>query len=340
MKNKVLATTMAIGLTVVSAVSFVGCKGDKQTKTEIPMAEFTEVLKTSYDAYCGGLQSAENFKDFGVKAAQTLSYVESFEREHTPDGATEPVSVTYTEMEKYEMEASLIIKTVGDVLCLKMETAGRYLETDYYDNGVRIDEPLTLTTYDRTENIQLVFGVDNDVYYARVYAKVQDTKTVDGSETEYLENSETKFYKTFETEEDYLNELFEAIEYGAKDYINSPYLIYENDEILIMYSGILDIWKSQNQYGLELNIVLPEVDYEDREFALNYAIMNIVYTKLGPKSMYYTMVTNREYERSESTIEMDYLENVSLTLDENALDGYTETDFYADDYMRGLESFN
>lgn len=337
MKNKVLASTMAIGLSVVSAVSFVGCKGDNEANVEVSMSEFSKVVKSSYDNTFKELDSVESFQNLAADVVASAHNLDKFEREHIPDGETEAVKVTYTNESYIDYDVSFAIKMVDGALCFQIDSIENRWAKWYDEYEAPTNAPLALATCDGKEILQLVCGVDDGVYYMRAYAKAQETWNVEGGETE-TEEKEDKFYKTYENKDEYLSELADVLDVVGSSYISAAYMMFEDGEIMLRNSGALDVWKTGDVYVADLNLAVPMVDYEFKQFSYMCASLRTSYTELRPKSINFEVERASDWETVKENTTIKFLDEATLTLAANALDGYTEnTEFDFDDYICRLE---
>lgn len=321
MKRKILGSAIAIGLSVASAVSFVGC-GEGKTWKEVGMADYLKVVHSSFENYCMNRVDVTDFAETGVEVSVIQKQERSFERSHTPDGETTPVSVIYTDVLVMESEMTLAIKEVNDVLCLRVDVETSGTQTYYDEDFAPENEPLIQTVESMTRNTSLVFGFENDIYYVK--AMENFTLKADG-EDGLDETTLEKTYTTFADLDEYYEELQYWVDEISNQFIFSTYMLFSEDS-LMSYNGMMNTEQSGDEYRATLSVALPTISTSLKEFSCVYIGMTNVHTKNAPKSFEVSLCFDEPGEKTESLATVEYLSKATLKLDANALDGYERDD--------------
>ena len=323
MKRKFLLSIMAMSLAIVSLFTFTACKdGDSGAKT-VSNEEFSKGVKASFDNFVDSHADYDNYGEYKVVASADIQDVYDTEWRYTPDGADEPIYVTYTNTESIKANVVYNVKRIGGELFVSMEATHESSSVEYDDFLAPTNAPLTAEKDKYLANKKLLFGVENGVYYLRVESNVQQGEETLGDPVV------TKEYKTFATKADYAEAVMNYLGDIEFHYALMPYQLFSQDETTMLLFTLPKTVEN-GVYSFVAEMAMPRFDIHDKESSLYSMKEEVGFSSQGPAKI----VMDVDNEESVMNMVANFEYASSLSAPTNAIEGYTlNNDLKASDYF-------
>ena len=312
MRKKLIVSILALSLTLVSALSFVGCAKD------ISAEEFSKGVATSYKNFYSEREDYETFKDVGFTFNTQAEMLENVEWEYTPSGATEAVKKTYVEKYAIKLNASYKVKRIGEDLVISVNATKETSSEVYNTYGADTSAPLT-PTYSVEKTVdEWYFGVDNGTYFVRRNLSEQEGEQTLGE----LEN--TKVYKEYSSKLDYEMSVLNVLNRIDDRIISMTYEQFTDSSSPTELSFLLEnVYLEDGKYTMEVDFWLPTIEDLDKS-ATVYNVNSIVqYSENGPEYYDYKMEGSGDNGSMKTTNLFEFSYNVLLDALTDPLNGYT-----------------
>ncbi len=320
MRKKLIVSFLALSLTLVSALSFVGCAKD------ISAEEFTNGVVTSYRNFYNDRENYEEFKDVSLtyNSESVMSYETDWE--YTPDGATESIKETYQNKVESKETSTYTVKNIDGELYLTAVSTKEHSEVYYSTFGVQDNAPLEPTQSMEKTIDEWYFGIDNGKYIARRSLTEQE------GEQQLGEPINTKTYKIYDSKEIYQIEILNVLSRIDEDIIANAYNSFA-EGVNTSISDLEYLFKNakleDGKYTASAEIFYPMIDSDSKIASVAKVNVSMQFSENGPEYYNNEMDINagKEFINTKTIVEFKY--DVSLNVIENPLEGYVLGELYA-----------